>query len=293
MKTMYSIITLMLLVCFSSSAQTGTVIPLPGFQANLKEFPTTAGDTITAEFFITDFSNKFRGQDILNRQNLVVWRNCQRYKVVGIVQVFSTAVKLKLLKGTNKALVPGYCALLQETPNMVSHLISGITDSDNQCIDSYYRVQSNKLDTLYFENDTLGLRLGSGRIFKKTELLPNIVAGDTIGFFHIVHIGNYSDTTLVNVKSCGVGATGLNLTEIENLFNGGNAQGASVPAENVGINTTDPEFTLDVNAVDGIRIPIGTTAQRPLTPKKGVIRFNTTRNRFEGYNGNRWVNLGL
>lgn len=117
-----------------------TAIPLPGFQAVLKVFPTTVGDSITATFFITDFSNQWKGQDLNGRQNLVIWRNCKRYPITGIVQAFSTQVTLKLDKAGNPNLLPGVCALLQETPGMmVSHLISGITDSDKQCIDSYYR----------------------------------------------------------------------------------------------------------------------------------------------------------
>jgi hypothetical protein len=38
-------------------------------------------------------------------------------------------------------------------------------------------------------------------------------------------------------------------------------------------------------------VPVGTTAQRPVTPSVGMIRFNTTRSCFEGYNGTGWVNL--
>ena len=36
-------------------------------------------------------------------------------------------------------------------------------------------------------------------------------------------------------------------------------------------------------------IPTGTTAQRPGTPAIGMMRFNTTTVRFEGYNGSAWV----
>jgi len=212
--------------------------------------------------------------------------------VVEVVQAFSTSIVLKMLKGGNRNLVPGYCALLKETPNMVSHLISGITDSDNQCIDSYYRIRSGMPDTLYFEDDTLGLRIGQGRIFKKTEIIPVVDGGDTTGFYHIVHIGQYSDTTLVNVNPCGLVGSGTTLDQIEDLFNGGTTLGSSTPMNSVGINI-EPQYTLDVNGVDGIRIPIGTTAQRPADPQRGVIRYNTTRGRFEGFNGARWVNLGL
>ena len=40
---------------------------------------------------------------------------------------------------------------------------------------------------------------------------------------------------------------------------------------------------------DGIVIPSGTTAQRPVSPATGTMRFNTTDGRFEGYNGTAWV----
>ena len=36
-------------------------------------------------------------------------------------------------------------------------------------------------------------------------------------------------------------------------------------------------------------VPTGTTAQRPGTPAVGMMRFNTTTVRFEGYNGSAWV----
>jgi hypothetical protein len=38
-------------------------------------------------------------------------------------------------------------------------------------------------------------------------------------------------------------------------------------------------------------VAVGTTAQRPGSPSQGMIRFNTTTNKFEGYDGTSWVNL--
>lgn len=38
-------------------------------------------------------------------------------------------------------------------------------------------------------------------------------------------------------------------------------------------------------------VAVGTTAERPETPTTGSIRYNTTENRFEGYNGSAWLNL--
>ena len=38
-------------------------------------------------------------------------------------------------------------------------------------------------------------------------------------------------------------------------------------------------------------VSVGTTAERPASPTTGSIRYNTTENRFEGYNGSAWLNL--
>lgn len=38
-------------------------------------------------------------------------------------------------------------------------------------------------------------------------------------------------------------------------------------------------------------VAVGTTAERPASPTTGFIRYNTTENRFEGYNGTVWLNL--
>jgi len=38
-------------------------------------------------------------------------------------------------------------------------------------------------------------------------------------------------------------------------------------------------------------IPIGTTAQRPTTPSNGMMRYNTSTNKFEMYQNSAWINI--
>jgi hypothetical protein len=52
-----------------------------------------------------------------------------------------------------------------------------------------------------------------------------------------------------------------------------------------GISPTTATVGFIVNSVDGLQIPIGTTAQRPANPQFGMIRWNTTLNQLELYAG--------
>jgi len=49
-------------------------------------------------------------------------------------------------------------------------------------------------------------------------------------------------------------------------------------------------LTLDSNY---ITLPRGNTAQRPSVAEAGMIRFNTSTNFIEGYNGFDWVTVQL
>lgn len=45
------------------------------------------------------------------------------------------------------------------------------------------------------------------------------------------------------------------------------------------------------NTTDGVYLPKGTTAQRPVSPVTGMIRYNTTFGCDEVYNGSNWIDL--
>ena len=46
-----------------------------------------------------------------------------------------------------------------------------------------------------------------------------------------------------------------------------------------------------INSTGAIKIPTGSTLQRPVTPVIGQIRYNTSLSRYEGYNGTNWIIL--
>ena len=55
-----------------------------------------------------------------------------------------------------------------------------------------------------------------------------------------------------------------------------------------------PTFTGNVtcSSTGFILIPAGTTAQRPVSPSNGYVRYNSTLNQFEGYAGGAWGSIG-
>jgi hypothetical protein len=59
----------------------------------------------------------------------------------------------------------------------------------------------------------------------------------------------------------------------------------------IGIGTNAPKASLDINTTDAIKVPVGTTAERPSTPTVGMLRYNNTTNKLEGYTTNGWVSL--
>jgi hypothetical protein len=68
---------------------------------------------------------------------------------------------------------------------------------------------------------------------------------------------------------------------------------ASGDAVNWGQFTT-PTFTgnVTVTSVGYVKLPVGTTAERDGTPVNGMIRYNSTLGRYEGYSGSAWGGLG-
>jgi len=49
---------------------------------------------------------------------------------------------------------------------------------------------------------------------------------------------------------------------------------------------------VDINKTDGLKIPVGTTAQRAGSPVTGQLRYNSTTSQFEGYAASSWGSLG-
>ena len=91
-------------------------------------------------------------------------------------------------------------------------------------------------------------------------------------------IRNAANSAYVNVSAVGgIGTANLGLALAASpTFTGTATFGGNILMSGTG--------TLD--------LPVGTTAERPGTPNNGMIRYNSTLSRYEGYSGSAWSQIG-
>lgn len=119
-----------------------------------------------------------------------------------------------------------------------------------------------------------------------------VVTGTTIS-------SSWANNTLADIATALTGslasdgqtpATGnldLNSYKLVNLA-AGTTTGDSVNFTQFTTAFVNPTFT----GSEFMLIPKGTTAERPAVPVDGEMRYNTTTNQFEGYQGGAWGQLG-
>lgn len=134
----------------------------------------------------------------------------------------------------------------------------------------------------------------SGNILATSNVyaMANIGIGTVVPHERLETAGNIKCLSNVYViNNIAVGHSNPN----EKLDVQGNAKvNGSVYASNrIGINTTSPSVGLEVNTTDSVMLAKGTTAQRPIMPQLGYVRYNTDTSQFEGFGaGNSWGSLG-
>jgi hypothetical protein len=103
--------------------------------------------------------------------------------------------------------------------------------------------------------------------------------------------GNVIRTTLSN-SNLELRANGTGSVTFENF----NVQQSTISNTVTGQNITlTPSGTgiVNINSNQALQVPVGTDSERPIVPSAGMIRFNTTANNYEGYNGTGWLPFGV
>jgi hypothetical protein len=112
-----------------------------------------------------------------------------------------------------------------------------------------------------------------------TTLTVTAVSSGTIRVGMVITGTGVTAGTTITVLGTGTGSTGTYTVSV------------SQTVSSTSITGTTYDSTFEVNATDAIKVPVGTTAQRPVGVA-GQIRYNTTLSKFESYNGTAWGAIG-
>lgn len=122
-----------------------------------------------------------------------------------------------------------------------------------------------------------------------------LVINSTLSVSGAFTISNYTGYLKANGASSATASATIPVSDISGTLpvaSGGTGVTASTGTGSVVLNAA-PTFSgvVTFGGTDAITVPVGTTAQRP-TPATGHLRFNSTSNSFEGYNGTAWASVG-
>ena len=172
------------------------------------------------------------------------------------------------------------------------------------------RIEDNTLSTTLSNNDLRLVAAGTGRIYVPsndvrfdqnlsvggTTTTANINSSGTVTAVsfttgNILITGNTVSTTQSD-SNLELRAAGTGLVRVEQLDIQENEIRTNTNADIV--LTPNGTGIVNVNSNQSVKLPVGTTAERPTAGTgltAGMIRFNTTLNRFEGYDGTNWIRL--
>lgn len=123
----------------------------------------------------------------------------------------------------------------------------------------------------------------------------NVTIGNiTIANVGNVNAGNVHINNLANPAQNQDAATKYYVDQ--NVGNIGNIGNLTISNTTVSTSLADGNITLTptgaglayINTTTGLKVPTGTTAQRPGSPTQGTVRFNTDILRLEVYDGSAW-----
>ena len=172
--------------------------------------------------------------------------------------------------------------------SMLDHVHGTNTASSAVILDSNQKIDIWNVDNLTMNGNTLSSTDTNGDITVDPNGTGNIVLqGPTNANGNVAVTGQLT----INGALAQTGTSSVTgILNVDNLRLDGNTISSTDTNGNILVAPNGTGETI-VSSTTSIKIPVGTTAQRP-SNSTGQIRFNTTDGRFEGYDGNAWAGLG-
>ena len=171
---------------------------------------------------------------------------------------------------------------------MLDHVHGTNTASSAVILDSNQKIDVWNVDNLTMNGNAITSTDTNGDITIDPNGTGNIVLqGPTNQNGDLAVVGQLT----INGALAQTGTSSVTgILNVDNLRLDGNTMSSTDTNGNINLAPNGTGETI-VNSTTSIKIPVGTTAQRP-SNSTGQIRFNTTDGRFEGYDGNAWAGLG-
>lgn len=164
-------------------------------------------------------------------------------------------------------------------------------------IEKFYLINNNLADAVTVQNTTgttYTIPAGtSGQVFSTGTGIKSTLSyySGTLVSSNATITGGTINGTAIGGSSASTGAF-TTLTSTGGALNG--TIGATTPTTGTFTSIVVPTINSNTvfNTTGSITLPNGTTGQQPGTPTAGMVRFNNTTNKFEGYDGTEWGPLG-
>ena len=160
-------------------------------------------------------------------------------------------------------------------------LLNSIESQFNNSLDTFNLLRSvNSTNQAFFPVNDQSLLVSLGGVIQQPDATGNI--GFTINGSQIV----FAVAPLANTK-CFI----ISYGHVVDTNRPGDQSVTSDKIKPPGP-TWDSGGSLSISGTGYIDIPAGTNAQRPGSPNTGMLRFNSSIGRYEGYDGSNWGSLG-
>jgi phage protein U len=191
--------------------------------------------------------------------------------VTGDVNIASASDQINLLNNVT----------IQGNLDVVGNVtIGGNITIGDETTDSINFVGEINSDLIPKQNNTYDV--GKNNLQWKDVYANRVIVGD-------ISITNNQITTTVQNLDLDLVANGTGSVILEGIVVNNNEIRSTANADMI----LAPNGTgiVDIDSNKSVKVPTGTNDERPAVPEAGMIRFNTTVSRYEGYNGTAWVFL--
>ena len=213
---------------------------------------------------------------------LVNWPTSYRYRAIQVALRSDGLSRLVKFQATGTQTIrfdePWPLEIFIDSPDVYTIVEFFSFDGGTEIFASYKGAFQQGATQSFFTNGNLNLP-GTAFIAGDVDLQGELIVNDDL--FIKTSIGStlVSVNSSTNVITLGLSAP-VTGADDEIILGNDNIQRLEIPG-----------LDMDITRTGGLKTPHGTTGQRP-AGTIGTIRYNTTKNSFEGYDGNAWVGLG-